>query len=91
MLLASCSFTEGVQRRRLLSECDECERVSSSRFALLVVTEVRDHFVVNSSQWKLASQLAVELNDYSSIIVIMDNVDNDVPGIRVRFVFCYDL
>lgn len=35
------------------------------------------------SQWKLATKLAVELNDYSSIIIIMDNVDNDVPGIRV--------
>lgn len=36
------------------------------------------------SQWKLATKLAVELNDYSSIIAIMDNVDNDIPGIRVR-------
>ena len=35
------------------------------------------------SQWPLATRLAVELNDYSSIIMIMDNVDNDVPGIRV--------
>lgn len=35
------------------------------------------------SQWTLATRLAVELNDYSSIIMIMDNVDNDVPGIRV--------
>ena len=34
------------------------------------------------SQWTLATRLAVELNDYSSIM-IMDNVDNDVPGIRV--------
>ena len=91
MLLTSGSLTKGIQRRRLLSECDECERVSSSRFALLIVTEVRDHFNVNSSQWKLATQLAVELNDYSSIIVIMDNVDNDVPGIRVWSVFYCDL
>ena len=36
------------------------------------------------SQWKLASKLALELNDYSSILIIMDNDDNDVPGIRVR-------
>ena len=35
------------------------------------------------SQWKLATNLAVELNDYSSILIIMDTVDNDVPGIRV--------
>ena len=39
--------------------------------------------MITYSQWKLATKLAVELNDYSSIIIIMDNVDNDVPGIRV--------
>lgn len=38
---------------------------------------------VTRSQWKLATKLAVELNDYSIIITIMDNVDNDIPGIRV--------
>mgnify|MGYP000014208020 FL=1 len=39
--------------------------------------------LLRDSQWTLATRLAVELNDYSSIIMIMDNVDNDVPGIRV--------
>lgn len=39
--------------------------------------------LLRNSQWTLATRLAVELNDYSSIIMIMDNVDNDVPGIRV--------
>ena len=40
-------------------------------------------WLLRDSQWTLATRLAVELNDYSSIIMIMDNVDNDVPGIRV--------
>lgn len=38
---------------------------------------------VKPSQWTLATKLAVQLNDYSSIIIIMDSVGNDVPGIRV--------
>lgn len=42
------------------------------------------HYALLLNQWKLASKLALELNDYSSILIIMDNVDNDVPGIRME-------
>lgn len=51
-------------------------------YALLLKWECKGELI--HSQWKLASKLALELNDYSSILIIMDNVDNDVPGIRVR-------
>lgn len=50
-------------------------------YALLLKWEWKGEVIC--SQWKLASKLALELNDYSSMLVVMDNVDDD-PKIRVR-------
>ena len=80
---AGCAGEEGVQRGRLLPEGDECEGLACARAALRVVAEVGVVGGIDRSQWTLATQLAVQLNDYSSIIIIMDSVGNDVPGIRV--------
>lgn len=83
VLPAGRAGEEGVQRGRLLSEGDEREGLACARAALRVVAEVGIVRGIDRSQWTLATQLAVQLNDYSSIIIIMDSVGNDVPGIRV--------
>ena len=88
VLLASRAGEEGVQRGRLLSEGDECEGFAGTRAALCLVAEVGIIGGVDRSQWTLATQLAVQLNDYSSIIIIMDIVGNDVTGIRVGLWCC---
>ena len=47
-------------------------------------------WIIIHSQWKLAAQLAIELNDYSSILIIMDTVD-DNPQIRVSHLLILSL
>ena len=88
VLLAGRAREEGLQRGRLLSERDEREGLAGSRAALRFAAQVGMARKIDRSQWTLATKLAVQLNDYSSIIIIMDSVGNDVPGIRVGLRLC---